>query len=605
MAGANTANPPELISNPLAFLNTTPGTMPVWTRVSNSNGCFRVAKITLKVVATNIPSTYNIKVPPVCDDFLDINGNNNNNNDKRDGIATFDFSYTKTTIENLLPKTGAIYSINYYRNKADALAEENAITDISNYRNIGYPNSQNIWVRVESDADNACYGLGPFVTLTVEKLPFANLVTIPRQCDNNQDGKFAFNTSALESTLLNGQTNVSVTYFDQANNPLPSPFPSSFLTVSQTIKAIVTNNTSLKCYDETTIQFIVDDLPEAFSVPASLTTTCDDELDPLVQDGKYAFDTSTFQNTILNGQTGMNVKYFDMNGNSLPSPLPNPFITATQNVKVVVENPVNITCTASTSLPFIVHPLPKISLNTNGNENELVCSNLPTFYVQLNAGIQDGSSITNYTYVWSKDGSVLTGQINSTLDVNTEGKYAVTVTNSSGCSRIRNIKVTASDVASFQPTDIVDMTDINTVTVNVTGPGSYEYSLDDATGFFQDSNFFNNVPAGIHVIYVNDKNGCGIVSETIAIVGLPKFFTPNNDGYNDYWSPKGVNATFNSKATIYIYDRYGKLLKQLIPSNQWGWDGTFNGAQLPSDDYWYTIKLEDGREAKGHFSLKR
>jgi gliding motility-associated-like protein len=36
-----------------------------------------------------------------------------------------------------------------------------------------------------------------------------------------------------------------------------------------------------------------------------------------------------------------------------------------------------------------------------------------------------------------------------------------------------------------------------------------------------------------------------------------------------------------------------------------GWDGTLNGEPLPADDYWFTLKLEDGREAKGHFSLKR
>jgi gliding motility-associated-like protein len=29
-----------------------------------------------------------------------------------------------------------------------------------------------------------------------------------------------------------------------------------------------------------------------------------------------------------------------------------------------------------------------------------------------------------------------------------------------------------------------------------------------------------------------------------------------------------------------------------------------NNRPLPSDDYWYTIKLEDGREAKGHFTSK-
>lgn len=602
LAGANTANPAQLIATPLAFVNTTPGTMPVWARVVNKNGCFRIAQITLKVLATQIPNTFK-KTFNECDDFLDINGANNATNNKRDGVSYFNFSSVTNDIKALLPAGN--YTITYYRNEADALAELNVITDISNYRNIGYPNTQNIWGRVDSDIDNACYGLGPYVDLKVETLPFANPVTIPRQCDDNQDGIFIFNTSNLQSTLLNGQTNVTVTYFDAANMPLPSPFPATFTTKSQTIKAVVTNNWGGKCFDETTIQFIVDDLPEAFSVPASLTTTCDDELDPLVQDGKFAFDTSTFEATILNGQTGMTVKYFDKNGNPLPSPLSNPFTTKTQDVKVIVENPINTSCTTSVIIPFVVNPLPKINLNSDGSEDELVCSNDPTFYVQLDAGIQDGSSTNNYTYIWSKDGTILSGETNYILDVNAEGIYDVEVTNASGCSRIRDIKVTASDIAHIKSIDIVDMTDINTVTVNVTGSGDYEYSLDEPSGSFQDSNFFNYVPAGIHDVYINDKNGCRPVTKTtIAVVGVPKFFTPNSDGYNDYWNVKGVNANFNANSIIYIFDRYGKLLKQIIPSNE-GWDGTFNGTSLPSDDYWYTIRLEDGREAKGHFSLKR
>lgn len=603
LAGAKTANPAQLIATPLAFVNTTPGTMQVWTRVVNKNGCFRVAQITLKVLATQIPNTFK-KAFNECDDFLDINGINNTNNNKRDGVSYFNFSSVTNDIKALLPPGN--YTITYYRNQADALAELNVITDISNYRNIGYSNTQQIWGRVDSDVDNACFGLGPFVSLTVEALPFANVVSIPKKCDDNQDGVFTFNTATLQSTLLNGQTNVAVTYFDTANMPLPSPFPATFTTKSQTIKAVVTNNWGKKCFDETTIQFIVDDLPEAFSVPAALTTTCDDELDPLIQDGKFAFDTSTFEATILNGQIGMTVKYFDKNGNSLPSPLSNPFVTGTQNVKVVVENPINTTCTASTILPFIIKPLPNINLNTDGNEDKLVCQNDPTFFVQLDAGIQDGSPTGNYTYIWSKNGIVLLGQTGYKLDVNAEGIYDVEVTNASDCSRIRTIKVTASDIAHIQSIAIVDMTDINTVTVNVTGQGDYEYSLDERFGPFQNSNFFDNVPAGIHEVFINDKNGCRPVTKaTIAVVGLPKFFTPNGDGYNDYWSPKGVNADFNANSTIYIFDRYGKLIKQWVPSSSEGWDGTFNGTSLPSDDYWYTIKLEDGREAKGHFSLKR
>jgi hypothetical protein len=67
--------------------------------------------------------------------------------------------------------------------------------------------------------------------------------------------------------------------------------------------------------------------------------------------------------------------------------------------------------------------------------------------------------------------------------------------------------------------------------------------LDEPNGPFQLSNFFDNVAAGIHEVYINDSNGCGTISKTIAVLGLPKFFYPNGDGYNDYWNLKGQIKT--------------------------------------------------------------
>jgi gliding motility-associated-like protein len=604
-SGANSDLSVDLISNELTFENTTPSNMEIWARVENKiTGCFSVAKLTLKVPATNISPATSIIVPAVCDDFLDTNGNDNANNDERDGITAFDFLWTKTTIEEQLTTTQT-YNINYYRNQADALAELNVITDISNYRNIGYPNSQDIWVRIESSVDNSCLGLGPYITLNVEALPFANPLIVPRQCDEDQDGIVTFDTSSLESDLLNGQSlsDVTVSYFDQNNDPLPSPFPSNFTTKTQTIKAVVTNNSATQCNDETFIQFVVDISPQAFPVSPALTMSCDDELDPSQQDGKLAFDTSTFEAIILGGQSGMTVTYLHEDGNTLSS-LPNPFITGTQNVLATVTNPFNPNCTATTTLNFMVHPIPNINLNLDGNANELVCSNLPNFFATLDAGITDNSPTSNYEYVWTKDGGNL-AETSSTLGVNAVGLYTVEVINSFGCSRIRTMTVSASNVATINGIDIIDLTDVNTITVNTSGPGDYEYSLDGTNGLWQDSNFFDNVPSGIYEIFINDKNGCGIVSKTIAVIGAPKFFTPNNDGYNDYWAVKGLNSTFNSKSIIYIFDRYGKLLKQWAPYLNEGWDGTFNGQPLKADDYWFTLKLEDGRQTKGHFTLKR
>jgi gliding motility-associated-like protein len=338
------------------------------------------------------------------------------------------------------------------------------------------------------------------------------------------------------------------------------------------------------------------------AIPVASTTACDDEANPLDQDGKFAFDTTGFEATLLGGQTGMIVKYFDGNSNALPSPLPNPFLTGTQNITARVENPLNTSCPATTTLNFIVNPVPNIDLNLNGDSNELICTNLPTFFVTLNAGILDGSPTGNYNYIWTKDGIDLNTNL-PTLGVNSAGVYAVEVINNSGCSRKRTITVTASNTATIESIDIIDLNDINSVTVNASGPGDYEYSIDDLNGLWQDSNFFDHVPSGIHEVFINDKNNCGVVSQEIIVVGIPKFFTPNNDSYNDIWEIKGMVKY--PLAEITIFDRYGKFITRLNATNP-TWDGTVNGEILPATDYWYVFKMDGNTpEKRGHFSLKR
>lgn len=581
------------ITNPIAY---TTNTTVVYVRVENANGCYRVAQLNVFVSATQIPAStlYSFYT---CDDYIDAA------NDDYDGISLFDFSSVTPAIQAILPAT-ATYSITYYRNEADALSELNAIADISNYRNSGYPNQQDVWVRVDSNLDNACFGLGPFVRLTVEALPIANPVNaanIIRSCDDDHDGVFNFDTSTIETSILLGQTNVDVIYTDNNGvvyNPLPNPFA---VTNQLTITAKVVNNATQAangpCFDETTFQFIVDDLPEAFPIPASDLTVCDDEIDPANQDGQYDFDTTTLESQILNGQTGMQVTYTLADGTVL-NQLPNPFPSGTQNVIVTITNPINTSCSATTTLSFVVHPLPNIDLEFE----ELICINIPTFLVTLDAGITDATDPNDYNYQWSLDGVEIAGANSYTLQVTTEGTYTVKVTNSFNCPVVRTIEVIASNSAIIDNVIVVDLADNNTITVTASGIGDYEYALDE--GLFQSTGFFDNVSIGIHTVYVRDKNGCGETQQIVHVLGAPKYFTPNGDGIHDTWNIAGISESYQSRSIIYIYDRYGKLLKQISPLGS-GWDGTFNGNQMPGDDYWYTVQFENGRSSKGNFSLKR
>lgn len=218
----------------------------------------------------------------------------------------------------------------------------------------------------------------------------------------------------------------------------------------------------------------------------------------------------------------------------------------------------------------------------------------------------EGKNITlnggnNYdSYTWS------TGETSQIITITQPGNYSVVVTENHGtttCTSTKSFVVVNSNIATIQEIISSDWTDNNntiTVLLNNSSQGDYEFSLNGID--FQNSNVFNNLEAGEYTVFVRDKNGCGMVSGELYLLMYPKFFTPNGDGYNDFWKIKFSNNEPN--LTVKIFDRYGKLLKQL-GKNSIGWDGKYLGEDVPSSDYWFVVTRENGKEYKGHFSLKR
>jgi len=187
-----------------------------------------------------------------------------------------------------------------------------------------------------------------------------------------------------------------------------------------------------------------------------------------------------------------------------------------------------------------------------------------------------------------------------------------TVVQASGtveCPTSQLFKVVSSEIATINSINISDQGEDIRITVDASGIGDYEYALNDINGPYQDSNVFNNIPAGSYTVYVRDKNGCGIAQESIeqdlTLEGFPKFFTPNGDGVNDFWQfiPTALTGEISIEV-IHIFDRYGKLLAQIEPASN-GWDGSFNGRPQPSNDYWFRAISESSGQIQGHFALKR
>jgi gliding motility-associated-like protein len=270
------------------------------------------------------------------------------------------------------------------------------------------------------------------------------------------------------------------------------------------------------------------------------------------------------------------------------------YTSSSKTIFIRAEN--NEGCYGTGQFNLIVEPSPKIEKF----EERIICegSNLS---IILDSGIKLPALTTDYTYLWS------TAETTPSIEVTQEGEYTVVVTNKSGCSETKTCSVTLSYLAKIQNVVVHDLVPENYVSIDVTNPDDYNYMIqfeNGTTTAFQNSSLFTNVPGGFHEFIIENKDGCGIVTKSFAVLEAAAYFTPNGDGVNEYWNLKGLSGSIYKNAKTFIFDRYGKLLKQLNPSGI-GWDGKYNGHALPADDYWFTIQLADGREAKGHFSLKR
>jgi gliding motility-associated-like protein len=238
-------------------------------------------------------------------------------------------------------------------------------------------------------------------------------------------------------------------------------------------------------------------------------------------------------------------------------------------------------------------------------DGQIPSLNLNPTYLECNANSLTVSAATPNlpitTYTWS-DGTIGTDvtvtQLGQTLltatAANTYGLQNVS------CSVSQDITVNLSKVPTVDDIQVTDWTtNENSITVVASDPTWFEYAING--GEFQDSNVFDQLPAAVYTITIQDKLGCGSIDREVWLLDYPKFFTPNGDGFNDVWKIK--NSELEPNLEVFIYDRFGKLIKYL--DSQASWNGNFISNQLVADDYWFVAIREDGRKYQGHFSLKR
>jgi gliding motility-associated-like protein len=408
------------------------------------------------------------------------------------------------------------------------------------------------------------------------------------QCDDNTDGITTFDLTRVESIIKNNDPKlIKLVYYKtlvEAQgevNPILNPSSYTNTTPNEVLYARVSN--AFGCTDYAQLSLIVSNNPIATQNPIE---TCD--LDA-IQDGLTQFNLNTqITPQVINGLApGLTVEYYlnQTDTVSQKNQLPNLFTNTVPNQQIIYARIVNgPDCFKITPETLVINTFDP----PNFQEKTFPLCNGSNINLTVDSGFS--------SYLWSN------GSTTNNANISTPGEYTVTVSNTNGCKKTKKFIVKASGIGTITNAAVTDFSGTeNSVLISYSGDGDYEFSLDG--NFYQDNPLFTGLNAGIYNATVRDKNGCGVsIPYKVYVLDYPRFFTPNNDSYNDTWKIKNLDIL--PKSTIAILDRYGKLLNQL-ESNTIGWNGTYNGKELPSDDYWFVITFEDSKIIKGHFSLKR
>jgi gliding motility-associated-like protein len=393
--------------------------------------------------------------------------------------------------------------------------------------------------------------------------------------------------------------NYTIGYFyDQAGTiPVPNGIVFNVPNTTTTIWVVASNGDRSICYAQDSFDIIVTETPNL----AALTLVFDIE-----ECGTYVLPTLP--------TVGFNINYYSQPGGNAANLISNLNISTpgTYTYYVYASALNNTDCNAEQPFTFTVHPL----LNKTFPQG-VICVDPITNALIRPCTIQSGLNPAEFTVSWFLNGTLLGTGTNFTATQ--AGVYNATFVKlipdvGSACN-YNNTTVTIIESSPAIANFIVSPefnTDGTFITVNITeGYGNYTYQLEYPNGALspiQTSDTFTNLATGDYFVIIYDTLGNCTPTRIgpIYIINYPNYFTPNGDGFHDTWNI--FDLAQQPKSLISIFDRYGKLLKQISPAGS-GWDGKYDGKDLPSTDYWFSVEYitQSKQKAifKSHFSLKR
>ena len=584
----------------------------LFVRVLDSNtGCEAFTTLTISVVPNPQPG-----IPDaleLCD--VDTPG---------DEMEVFDLTVAAPQIQ-----LNPLWVLTYHESYDEAFVMGGVpVADETMYQNTSNP--QIIYVRVTNPSTpEGCFEIVE-LPLIVNPLPDASVMLddlVVCDADIPTDGTAIFDLEAQKLNLLGpdqaaNEGDYELRFYrsdvDATNGVNAIAFPDNFQNEQnpQTIWTRITNLvTGCVTAGVQNFDLVVQDGAMATD-PLEPYIICDNLGD---NDGIALFDLTTQELEILNGQDPgiYDVTFHITMEDALAGTNAVADETAYQNeinpqtIFARVTNTANAAmpqCAAVATLLLKVEQLPaiifddnyRLCVDENGNP-------IPEEEGSLSPPVIDtGLDESLYLFMWELDGVPLP-DIGASIVAIAGGTYRVIITEiATGCTASYSTDVVVSSPPLTYDANVISGAFANShvIEATATGDGSYVFQLDD--GPFQDSGLFEDVLAGEHIVTIKDIFGCGSVMIPVGVIDYPRFFTPNEDAYNNRWNIIGI-ASGDPTAKIYIFDRYGKLLKQISPLSE-GWDGTYNGNPLPSSDYWFQVEYtenETRKEFRGHFTLKR
>ncbi|QJP35067.1 T9SS type B sorting domain-containing protein [Nonlabens sp. Ci31] len=496
-----------------------------------------------------------------------------------DGIAPLDFTATRMSALGIQNTNN--FEVTIHSSLQDAENDFNSIADNDPVASGTY------FIRIDNRMSNGCYITTSF-DVTINSIPVASMVDDLILCDdfsNDNIESFDLDIAAVQGLGTQDPILVEYSFYASQNeanlrqNPISSPYDNTM--ANEEIFIRYENVTNTNCYE--VVSFDLHVVAQPVIPIINDMAICDDESRDLVA----VFDLNSLIASIENTQSGNLTTTFhsslqdaELDDNPLNTNYSNTMIQEVLWVRL--EN--NDIAICYDVQPLRLEVFPKPIVNTTADFSKCITEE---GIIEATPGFA--------TYLWD------TGATTSSISITDEGTYTVIATDQNGCEDSSSTTVT-----NFQTTQIVTVVieqftlRSNRIEVSVIGDGPFEYSIDNF--IFQESNVFTNLLPGYYTVYVRDFNGCDLVTAPATIIAAPPYFTPNEDGFHDYWQVTAIET--EPDAQIYIFNRFGKLLKQISPVGP-GWNGMYNGKPMPSTDYWYLVELIDGRSFKGHFSLKR